>query len=84
MSLPFDQVPRQSHKLGPSSFPQIRSAVNAKLPEFQANVAQWESILAAHESALGVASSESRSDASIKKHTLNQLLGWFPSEPSLS
>lgn len=77
MSLPSDQLPRQSHKIGPSSFPQIPSAVNAKLPDFQANVDKWREILAAHESALGVSSSESRSAASIKKHTLRQLLGWF-------
>ena len=70
-----DQLPRQSHNTGPSSFPQIRSAVNPKLSDFQENVEKWRAILSAHESALDIASSESRSAASIHKHTLRQLLG---------
>lgn len=58
-----------------STFPQIRSNINSKLPAFKENSEKWEEIIQNFEKASVEASLESISAGAIEKHTAQQILG---------
>jgi len=79
MSSDYEDVRRQPHLVTPtpltSSFPRLASSIHAKQPDFQTNAKIWTGIIAKHDAALTVATSESKTAAAIEKHTARQLLG---------
>jgi hypothetical protein len=58
-----------------STFPQIQSQTIRMSEDFRSNQSSWQEILAKFDEALGKASSEGTSQASIEEHQSRQILG---------